>query len=406
MSTLEHSQDWGAYLRRMFATLILTVAAAGALNALFDPMRVFGSPTIPGVNVVKPYPDHHRELVRWVAGVRLCPSAAILGNSRAEIGFDPANPLFAARGLSAFNFAIPGTSVLMSLRQLNWLEVAGCMPRTIILGVEFFDYLGGARAGKLPTADSDPPPRVDAGFLADTVFSVAGLQDSLRTLRLQFAEYPAILTERGFNPLRNYIPEVAQTGHYGLFRQRAEENVRVWARKAAAIDASTTERSQDLHVLDAILTRARSSGSEVYVVIYPYHAQIRLLVERLGLGAQFARWKKEVFEISARHADGGASVTVWDFSGISLETLEAIPRRGDRQTQLTYYWEAGHFKKELGDRVIARLFGATDDFGVKVGRQNLADWLKEDRARVHAALAIPSPLRVEVDDVVDKQRGR
>lgn len=406
MSKLEHRHDWGAYLRYMFATLAVTITAVGAVNVIIDPMRIFGSPSIPGVNAIKPYPDHHRELARWVTARRLCPNAAIFGNSRAEIGFDPGNPLFERRGMSAFNYAIPGSTAFLAYRQINWLEAAHCMPRTIILGVEFFDFLGGARAGALPTPDTDPAPQVDARFLAETVFSVAGLQDSLRTLALQFTSHPATLTDRGFNPLRNYIPEVAQSGHYALFRQRAEENVRNWTRKAATFRLNPSGMSQDEQVLDAILARASLSGSTVYVVIYPYHAQIRMLVERLGFGALFSEWKRRVFEISARHAGTGGSVEVWDFSGISAETLEAIPRRGDRQTQLNYYWESGHFKKELGDRVIARILGGQDSFGGRLNDANVGGWLVEDRARVRSLLETPSLLLADVDEVLATRGSR
>ena len=91
---------------------------------------------------------------------------------------------------------------------------------------------------------------------------------------------------------------------------------------------------------------------------------------------------------------------MWDFSGVAPETLEAIPAKGDRKTQLTHYWEAGHFKKELGNLVIDRLLGKQNDFGIKLDSGNIESWIAEDRHRVQALLNTPSPLVSEVHDLL------
>jgi hypothetical protein len=99
-------------------------------------------------------------------------------------------------------------------------------------------------------------------------------------------------------------------------------------------------------------------------------------------------------------------VEVWDFSGVAPETLEAIPAKGDRQTRLTNYWEAGHFKKELGDLVIDRLLGKQSNFGIKLNSGNIDNWLVEDRNRVLAILATPSPLLSEVEDIMARKSSK
>lgn len=400
------SPTWAIYLRWMLTTLILVIAAAGLFNALIDPLGVFDSPRIVQINATKPYLDHHRELARYAGAVRLCTNAGIFGNSRAEIGFDPESPALAEHGLSAFNHAIPGTSLATTLRQVIWLQAANCLPKTIFLGVEFFDFLGGSERRPLPTLQTDPVPQRDHRFFAEAIFSITGLRDSFTTLMLQRSRYPATTTDRGFNPLFNYIPEVAQSGHYALFRQRAEENLRNWTRKPMRLRPQQGGISDDEATLDAILTRAAQSGSTTYIVIFPYHAQIRLMIERLGMGQLFADWKRLVVGIAEVNAERGGKVEVWDFSGVAPETLEAIPARGDKQTRLTHYWEAGHFKKELGDLVIARLLGKQSNFGFRLGKGNIESWLAEDRSSVQTLLDSPSPIVREVDDLLSRQVRR
>jgi type II secretory pathway component PulM len=396
MSTL--LRPWRPYLRWMLASLAAVLLLVGAFNVFVDPLGVFASPRVRGINAIKPYLDHHRELSRWTAAKQLCAEVGIFGNSRAEIGFDPQGPAFAAQGLGAFNHAIPGSGAILAYRQLNWLKAAGCMPKTIILGGEFFDFLGGTPAFALPVAASDPAPRVDARLLAETVFSLTGLRDSLLTVAQQRSPYAATITDHGFNPLANYIPEVEQGGHYVLFRQRAEENLRNWRRKPPRIEPREGGISSDQQQVEAILAQAAAAGSTVHLVIYPYHAEIRMMLERAGLGELFADWKKLIVASAAR----SPQVKVWDFSAISAETREAIPPRGDHHTQLAYYWEAGHFKKALGDKALARMLGGRGDFGVELYPDTVDAWLAADRARVEALFATPSPLLREVDSVVPR----
>lgn len=390
---------WAAYLRWMLGTTLAVVALVGAVNVVVDPLGVFPSPRIAGFNAVKPYLNHHQEASRWAAARRACADTGIFGNSRAEIGLDPANPLFAEKGLSAFNNALAGTNIGTSLRQLAWLQSAGCMPRTLIVGVEFIDFFGGPAAGP-GTAAIPPAPAIDGRLLAETVFSTSGLLDSARTIAIQHARYPSTITERGFNPLLEYIPEAALTGQYVMFRQRAQENLRIWSSKPRHLRPIADQPSANEVLLDALLTRAGKAGSTTYLVIYPYHAQLRMMTERLGLGDMLSQWKRLVVAEAARHRAAGHRVEVWDFSGISPETREPIPPRDDRTTLLEYYWEGGHFRKALGDRMLANLFGKESNFGRRLDENSLEAWLAADRAQVKALLATPSPLLDEVNDLM------
>jgi hypothetical protein len=395
---------WANYLQWMLMTAVFVIAMVGLFNTFIDPLGVFGSPRFALINAIKPHLDHHRELARYQRATRLCANSGIFGNSRAEIGFDPDNPAFAEQRLSAFNHAIPGTGASTSLRQIIWLENAKCLPHTIFLGIDFFDFLGGSAPRQLPTLATDPAPHIDARFFAESVFSITGLRDSLTTFFLQRSRYPATSTDHGFNPLFNYIPEVAQNGHYVLFRQRAEENAHNWLRKPMQLRPKQGGISDDEALLDAILRHAAIGGSTTYLIIYPYHAEIRIMIERLGMGQLFADWKRLVVGIAENSIEQGGDVQVWDFSGVSPETLEAIPAKGDSKTHLAHYWEAGHFKKELGDLVIYRLLGKQSNFGIRLDNGNIENWLSEDRHRVQSLLHTPSPLLHEVDELLAKHK--
>lgn len=392
MSGTPHSR----YLYWLFAVLLGTLALCGAINVGVDPLGIFGSPRVAGINATKPYLDHHRTLARWQGARRLCPDVGIFGNSRAEIGLDSDHPVFGRLGLTAFNHAIPGSSIATSVQQMAWLKQAGCSPEEIVLGVEFFDFLGSSPAKALSFEST--PPNIGLNVWAETVFSITGLRDSLTTLAAQRMRHPAILTERGFNPLLNYVPEVEHAGHYVLFRQRAEENLKNWMRKEPRIHAAGGQISEDFAGLDAFLKEAAAAGSKVHLVIYPYHAEILLMLERLNWLGLFAQWKAEILASADLYAKAGMNIEVVDFSGLSAETAEPIPPRGDKR-HLSFYWEAGHFKKELGDRMLERIFGDATGFGVRVDKDSLSQHNEAARQKVLREREINAGLAREVDSL-------
>ena len=55
-----------------------------------------------------------------------------------------------------------------------------------------------------------------------------------------------------------------------------------------------------------------------------------------------------------------ARVKFFDFSGYSSHSCERIPVKGDRNTETRWYWEGGHFKKELGAMVLERILSGPD----------------------------------------------
>jgi len=386
-----------SYLRDMLATALAALAACAAINLVMDPLSLYGAPRIAGLNARKPYLDHYNLLTRWTLAKSACASAGIFGNSRAEIGFDPGNEAFGQLGLRAFNHALPGTDIETSLRQLAWLRQAGCMPKVIVLGVDFFDVLGDDSVA--PPTDIPAAPKVDIKTVAETVFSLTALRDSVTAIRTQHARYPATLADDGFNPLLNYIPEAGASGYYGLFRQKAVENLRRWSGRPARIGPPNGARSAQFAELQEFLALARMSGSTVHLVVYPYHVEIRLMMERLGLDPLFSEWKQLLIGTVAAQARAGLSVDLTDFSGVSVQTSERIPPPSDKRTQMVSYWEAGHFKRQLGDRMLQQTLLGRPGFGKPLTQASFQACQEEDARRLGEAITQDPALGRELDSL-------
>ena len=64
--------------------------------------------------------------------------------------------------------------------------------------------------------------------------------------------------------------------------------------------------------------------------------------------------------------------------------MEAVPGKGDRWTTMRWYWEAGHFKHELGGLVLDRVLGraqAVAPFGVLLKPTNVEELITSVRAQ-------------------------
>jgi hypothetical protein len=382
--------DFARFLAATALVLGTGIAAVMAFVVVVDPYALYGLVGPARFNAVKPGLSRYQVEIKQVRAQQVNPDFVILGNSRAEIGFDPKAAAFHAAQGRGYNLAIPGSGIGTSFRQLAQLQSAGITPTTVIVGVEFLDFLRSASAPPAGPA----PAAVPAGAVNwqfDALFSLASVKDSIRTLRIQHDEEAATTALDGFNPLKEYRGYVRDDGYHKIFEQRAQENSRAFRRKSTtALDGA------DLQRLDAFLQLASSTNADVKLVIYPYHAQILAMFEATGLWPRFEEWKRYLVAAvaEATRKNPNAKITLLDFSGFGPYNCERIPGPGEIRAVTKWYWEAGHFKKELGDIVLARVMSErtrvpdVPPFGIKLeagSEQANADRIAAERRSCAAA---------------------
>jgi len=401
------------YLVVLAITCAVTLILVGLVNMVIDPYGTYRFFDIPGVNRKKPYPDHDIGKIKTNAMPLVNPDALILGNSRAEVGFDPTNPLWSEHGYhSVYNAAVPGSGIGVAWGQLLTCA-ANSKPKAVFLGLDFFDFLVSPNEAIEPLPTSSTKVRADSlRWRMQTTLTMQSLIDSLTTLRIQRAPYSAQLTDRGFNPLREYIEFARSEGYYKLFRQRAEENAKKHSRRTANIFAQGTQTSADFEGLRQMVRWALKNDVELRLIIYPYHAQLLIMIDELGLWQSFEDWKRQLVRIIAEETDkhhSPANITLLDFSGFSSYAREKIPAKGDRTTVVKWYWEAGHFKKELGDIVITRSLtrDLTEDinvFGIQLTQDTIDLHLARTRSEKFAFKHEQQRMVEELVDLIDNAR--
>lgn len=368
------------YLRKLGLAMLAGLLLVASVVVLADPYGLYGVVRKPGLNAQKPVPQYFRNEIKLAGAQRLGATQFLLGNSRVEVGFDPDSPLL---GGGAYNLGLAGTGTMVAAGQLNYLRSLGVKPSRVIAGVDFHDALlapgqrGGARKPAVAGA-------ARLGWRVESLFSLAALRDAATTFAMQGDRESETMTERGLNPLNQYIKFARYDGYYKIFRQRAEENAASLVKKSAGDLDREGLRAELRALVDA--AAGDNPGVDLHLMVYAYHAQLLALYEASGMWPRFEEWKRIVLEEAqaARSRYPQARIVVHDFSGFGEFNCEAIPGPNEKGST-HWYWEAGHQKPALGEEMMRRMLSGAPDagFGMALTLQNL----EQDRQRIAAERA-------------------
>lgn len=370
------------YLLQWALLVVVVVGSIAAVNLIVDPYGVYAFVSKSGLNEVKPHAGANGAMAKAYQLQRVRPRTLILGNSRAEVGFIPLSPAWPPAMQRVYNAALPGTGPITSLRYLRH-AMAVQKPTVAVLGVDFMDFLvrederygraetetkaepGAAERRLLVTSAGAPNPayrRQRVEDIASSVFSLDAFIHSINTVASQLRPDAPDLTDQGFNPMRDYEGIARREGYEIMFRQRDEENTRAYLRRAKRIYQAGTATSSQLDIVRNIIAVCREHNIELRVVIYPYHAHLLETFHSAALWPEFEEWKRAL----TRLVDEGSRertppvAQLWDFSGYNNISAEQVPEPGDRKSSTRWYWEAGHFKQDLGDVMLQMMFAGND----------------------------------------------
>jgi hypothetical protein len=357
------------YLVTFCAVMAISASLAASLAVFADPYLRFGTPPIAGLNEEKPAAYEHGTMAKTYALERARPRTLILGNSRAEIGFDPESMEWPARFRPVFNAAAAGQGLPYSLAMLQH-AIATHGALTIVLALDFRDFLGNPgefNDDRLRVKADGAPNTLDArqrllDALAATL-TIDALSASLRTVLHADPVGGVTMTNLGFNPLRNYHAHVRSSGHHALFEQNLRQAMALFERTGVR-DEDFDDQHRSIVLLDSIVAAASAKGAPVKMFVHPVHARYLEMICEAGLWPSLESWKRALARLAARYRKNGFEVELVDFSGYDSVATEPVPPPRDTTAQMRWWWEAAHYKSELGERIIRRLFGQDRSWGV------------------------------------------
>jgi hypothetical protein len=126
------------FLLALAAFLALPPLLLAGFVVVVDPYYVFGSPSWPGLNVVRPLYDDKVLIAKPYQVQRIKPAAVALGSSIAEVGLDPHHGGWADRNV--FNFGLPSASSYEVMLAFLQAQAVGRPLKQAVVGLDFFAF--------------------------------------------------------------------------------------------------------------------------------------------------------------------------------------------------------------------------------------------------------------------------
>jgi len=360
------------YLWLFGGSCALLTATIGTINYWVDPylMHQWGNTRM---ERLRPEREQLSVWGKTYAIAKWRPTVLYLGNSRTEMGLPTAATQFA--GQRVFNAALAGSSVgdaialaAFAARQQHLDTVIWGLDLPTFTTERHWPELDGELTAPGPfffgrRALLDVKRGLTFDFTRDSVDVLAGRFGAVCQSSLVFygQRDPACMAHR-----------VAELGGSGaVMAVRLRDFIRNGGPSPAA------------HVaFDASVAALCRAGTRVRLYINPSHALTLDGWYWAGKWAVLEQWESRLVASTERLRGSGCDIRLVDFSGYNSVTTEALPSVSGRPDML-YYWEASHYRSNVGRMVLARMFGGgavAPDFGIDLTPATLPGHLRALRA--------------------------
>ncbi|MGK5037837.1 hypothetical protein [Janthinobacterium sp. LB3P118] len=369
------------YLAIFCACVLAALALVSAVNYRVDPYLLHQWDT-PLVQRLRPT---YEKLAVWgktYAVARYRPAVVYIGNSRTEMGL-PTGVRALFDGKSVFNSAVSGASIgdaiLLAEHAARVSQVD-----TMVWGIDAPSFsLEQGSAGVEPGLTEGGP----AFFARRALLNIRrglSLDMTRDTWRILSGSYDgACLSSLALHGQRDQ--SCITSRNHG------------WAGTARAFTPRLQEFGDGLgptlpalQAFDASVGKLCRSGTRLRLYINPTHALTLDALYWRGKWDAMQQWQRDLAQMAGRYRRQGCDVRVYDFSGFNSITSEPIPQvTGARE--MRYYWEASHYRDNVGHFILARLFGGAPrppaDFGVELTESGMVAQhaaMRAERERYHA----------------------
>jgi len=369
------------YLAIFCACVLAPLALVSAVNYRVDPYLLHQWDT-PLVQRLRPT---YEKLAVWgktYAVARYRPAVVYIGNSRTEMGL-PTGVHALFEGKSVFNSAVSGASIGDAILLAEHAARVSHVD-TMVWGIDAPSFsLELGSAGVEPALTEGGP----AFFARRALLNIKrGLTvDMTRdTWRILSGSYDgACLSSLALHGQRDQ--SCITSRNHG------------WAGTARAFTPRLQEfgdglgpTAPALQAFDTSVGKLCRGGTRLRLYINPTHALTLDALYWRGKWDAMQQWQRDLAQMAGRYRRQGCDVRVYDFSGFNSITSEPIPQvTGARE--MRYYWEASHYRDNVGRFILARLFGGAPrppaDFGVELTESGIAAHhaaMRAARERYHA----------------------
>ena len=382
--------NFSIYLKFLLIAVSVVLISTVGFNRLIDPFALYGGPIIEGVNIHKTAFNRNTRMSKAAAIYQQNPLAIVLGSSRGEYGIDPDHPGWDTS--SVYNLSLSSANLYESFRYLQHAQAVQPLQQVVLmLDLLMFNASKPEQADfteeRLAVNAKNQPQQQNSSDLLilaslDTTFA------SVETIMKQYKTEGSICLANGMRETtHNTINIHSSGGHHKAFLS----NEKGYFNDTYDKFSLTTAQRNNWKTYQEILSLAQQQKIELHIAISPSHARQFETIAVKGIWSIFEQWKRQLVTLNESVAaeQGKSPFALWDFSGYNDYTTEVVPALGDTETQMQWYWESSHYKKELGDLVLDRTFSykhperkIVKGFGALLNSENIETHLqklREDR---------------------------
>jgi hypothetical protein len=362
------------YLACCLSLTFVLVMAAAAFNWFADPTGIyhFGK-SWDWVRHRPALTDY--EFIHKAHQVRVQqPDVIFLGSSRSAEGLDPHTPGVPP---NAYNLALHHGTIYEAYRYLQ-NACAVHVPKTVVVGIDLTWF-----AASLPStdafsedrlavrADGSPTPwfTLHTADLASTLFSLPTLESSFQAI----AGRTKLPYDDGYSEQAPAVLEQMDRASRVLAANKK------WMGDISDLSPRDAQgRSPQVDAFRHIVDLCAAKHIHLIVFVHPLHA---MLIDRLTDNWDlYAAWMKDV--ATKLGSTPGLDAELWDFAGYNSMNIEPFPSPTDTYSHMHFYWDAFHYHKVVGDRVLQTIFSASGPIGF--GERVTASTVGKDLARLQA----------------------
>lgn len=359
------------FLHFCVATLLFSVALAG-FNWQVDPYAIYHDTAADNL----PLRVMNERIFKTVKLARKPADIVFIGTSRTDIGIGNTQSILSGHRLQ--NLATFGQPI-RETRRLFELAVQNQKPHTVVIGLDFFAFNALFAPPSDYVEDNYNPLRP-----VTLLLSISTLSDAIAKYRHPEPAVGDCCFANGFRipSDQNYLQ--GKYHHYFTASERMYlmEKYLPYPQCAFSFAQSGHEDRSSLSDLRAIIELAQHQHINLKLFISPSHARQWETIAAAGLWDKWESWKRQLVVLNEQEAEhaGRPPFPLWDFSGYDSVSSENLPADGE-QRLMNGYSDSSHFVPAIGQRVIARIFGEKDDWGILLDRRNI----ESNLARIRTA---------------------
>lgn len=396
------------YLTATGAVALLALITVGLFNALIDPLAMFRFVDLPSLNRYKPAIYPQARIAKAYEVRRIAPKGLILGSSRTHVGLRPSHEGWHSEATPCYNLGFDGATTKEMYLYLRHAQSVAPL-KQVVLGLDTWQ-LTDEPASTRPGLDADVL-FADVSLWSRLRVALAGLRllisfDTLRlslqTIRSQewsepewFAADGQRLGEVFFRRPGEMFREKSPRAYFEHYDRQEiswqmEPSKEPGTARPPHDGALTPAGDTSLDYVERLVEFCREHEIDLRIFTTPSHARNLEISAAMGSWARIEGGKRKLAELLARDAAahrGKRDVPFYDFADYNSITTEALPLETGRP-EMRNYWDSSHFKENVGDLVLDRLFGVNapgravpSDFGVRVTASNIDSHLAGIRQR-------------------------